>query len=121
MRAATAAHPRRGCYVLHICLAVRARCFHNIDLGVTDTNPLAMPLGEVRSVQKVSDKYKGHAVTALCKGMNAHAELSAGAEATEPRTAKSFARGARSISCMENHEWNIQGRMRMTPPPAAMA
>ena len=88
------AHPRRGCSVLHNCLAARARCFHNIDLGVADTNPLAVPLGEVRSVQKVSDKYKGHATTALCKGMNAHAELSAGAEAIEPRAVQSFARGA---------------------------
>ena len=58
-------------------------CFHNVDLGVAETNPLAMTLGEVRSVQKISDKYKGSA-TELCRGMNAHADLSAGAEAIEP-------------------------------------
>ena len=32
-------------------------CFHNIDLGVAETNPLAMTLGEVRSLQKISDEY----------------------------------------------------------------
>jgi len=59
-------------------------CFHNIDLGVAETNPLAMTLGEVRTVQKISDQYKDHAQTKLCIGMNAHADLSAGAEAIEP-------------------------------------
>jgi hypothetical protein len=59
-------------------------CFHNLDMGVAETNPLAMTLGEVRTVQKISDKYKGSAETQLCRGMNAHAELSAGAEAIEP-------------------------------------
>ena len=58
-------------------------CFHLVDFAEAESNPLRMTLGEVRAVQKRKEEYAGKA-TQLCMGMNAHANLSAGAEAIEP-------------------------------------
>ena len=58
-------------------------CFHLVDFAEAESNPLRMTLGEVRAVQKRKEEYAGKP-TQLCMGMNAHANLSAGAEAIEP-------------------------------------
>jgi len=70
-------------------------------------NPLRAALGEVRAVQKRKDEYAGKDCE-LCLGMNAHANLSAGAEAIGPvleeMSKYSVMRGIRE-SCAQADEY----------------